>query len=289
MALSLRQLRRRIRSVEGTKKMTHAMEMVAATKLRRFQSALVQSDRYIHDVTRILSTLVREKPLAHPLLEKRPEIHSSLVFLMTSDTGLCGSYNINVLDTLDQFMEESGDPKTISFVALGRSGAGFLRRKGLGVTHEMTIPRPQDIDHTIKEMAQIAVRHFAEREVDQVFLVYTRVVSLASLKPRVEKLFPISGEHALEEKTSTVDYLLEPTLDQVLEVILPEYVEAKTGQCVRHALVAEQASRMMAMRQATDNAKEMIDSLTLLRNKMRQASITKELIEVASGSAAQKR
>ena len=282
MALSLRQLRRRIRSVEGTKKMTHAMEMVAATKLRRLQSALVQSDRYIHDVTRILSTLVREKPLAHPLLEKRPEIHSSLVFLMTSDTGLCGSYNINVLDTLDQFMEESGD-------ALGRSGARFLRRKGLGVTHEMTIPRPQDIDHTIKEMAQIAVRHFAEREVDQVFLVYTRVVSLASLKPRVEKLFPISGEHALEEKTSTVDYLLEPTLDQVLEVILPEYVEAKTGQCVRHALVAEQASRMMAMRQATDNAKEMIDSLTLLRNKMRQASITKELIEVASGSAAQKR
>ena len=321
MSTSLRQVRRRIKSVEETKKMTHAMEMVAAAKLKRLQDLLARSDRYVAELARILQTLVREKSLAHPLLARRAEVKSVLVFLITSDTGLCGSYNSNVTECANQFLspllssppfagggKRRRDDLSIQFVSLGRNGAVYLKRKGQTILKELPIPRPQHVDGTIEEMTKIATESFIHQVADEVDFVYTQVRSLASLKPMVGRLFPIEVDRLEEHHApylsssprhdswrgedrrgdAPVDYILEPDLAQVLEIILPQYVKLTIAQFVKHSLVAEQASRMMAMRQATDNAKKMIDSLTLLRNKVRQATITKELIEVVSGSRAQK-
>lgn len=291
MILSLRHIRRRIRSVENTKKMTHAMELVAAAKLKRLQESLKQSDRYIGELKRILGTLVREIPLAHPLLENRTETKSILVFLIASDTGLCGSYNTNILSEADRFLKIEGFDETVHFAAIGRHGAAYLARAKQPVSKALGIPKPDGIDRTIYEIAQIATDEFIKGEADRVIFIYTHVVSLSTLRPACAQLFPIVSHEnqtpapgrAVERQ---VDYLVEPALDQVLEIMLPEFIEAEVGQFLKHSLVAEQVSRMLAMRQATDNAKEMIDSLTLLRNKARQAAITKELLEVVSGSRA---
>lgn len=295
----LRQIRRRIKSVENTKKMTRAMEMVAAAKLKKLQEMLKQSDRYIAELKRILETLVREKPLAHPLLERRAEVKQVAVFLIASDTGLCGSYNTSVLECANQFLGAETVNAAARFVAIGKHAANYLKRTRRPITKDLGIPRPQEVDEAIHNLAQIATDQFKNGESDRIVFIYTKVASLGSLRPTVAQLFPIvSDKTGTAEENDThvagarrgtplqIDYLIEPSLDDILELMLPEFIEAQVGQFMRHSLVAEQASRMLAMRQATDNAQEMIDSLTLLRNKARQAAITKELIEVVSGSRA---
>ncbi|OGW86440.1 MAG: ATP synthase F1 subunit gamma [Omnitrophica bacterium RIFCSPHIGHO2_02_FULL_46_11] len=285
--LSLRQIRQRIKSVGNTKKMTHAMEMVAAAKLKKLQDLLRQSDRYIAELRRILETLVREKPLAHPLLEKRTEIKNTLAFLITSDTGLCGSYNLNVWEQADRLIKAENLNRALHFVAIGRHGAAYLKRAKQTISKELPVPRPHEIDETIRLISQIATDEFTHHKADEVIFIYTKVMSLGSLKPASASLFPIvSLEKEMAAIETPTDYLLEPSLEEIIALLLPEFIEAEMNQFVKHSLVAEQASRMMAMRQATDSAKDMIDSLTLLRNKARQASITKELLEVVSGSRA---
>ncbi|MBI4358186.1 MAG: ATP synthase F1 subunit gamma [Candidatus Omnitrophica bacterium] len=293
MALSLRHIRRRIKSVENTKKMTRAMEMVAAAKLRKLQELLRQSDRYISELKRILETLVKEKPLAHPLLEKRligadSKPAPTLVFVIASDTGLCGSYNTNILERMSRYLGSEPSVSRCYFVAIGRHSATYLRRTKQSIAQEFGVPRPNEIDETIRKIAQIATERFRTGEADQVIFIYTKVASLGSLKPTVEQLFPIATTTVpgTAAGSNVIDYIIEPSLDQTLDFILPEFIDAQVGQFVKHSLVAEQVSRMMAMRQATDSAREMIESLTLLRNKARQAAITKELIEVVSGSRA---
>ncbi len=308
MILSLRQIRRRIKSVENTKKMTRAMEMVAAAKLKKLQDLLKQSDFYIAELKRILGTLVKEKPLAHPLLEKREETHKVLAFVIASDTGLCGSYNTNIFDETSRFISSTphlpppkmgggmeGD-ETLTFISTGKQATNFLKRVKQTTIQEFMVPRPQEIDSSIQKLTELATQAFLSKAADRVVFIYTHVVSLASLKTRVTQLFPFSSTPELpadisKEKNNEggiVDYIVEPSLTEVLEKLIPEYIEAETGQFLKHSLVAEQVSRMMAMRQATDSAKDMIESLTLMRNKARQASITKELIEVVSGSRALK-
>src|SRR3989338_8707025 len=256
--LSLRQIRRRIKSVENTKKMTRAMEMVAAAKLKKLQDLLKQSDRYIGELRRILGTLVREKPLAHPLLEKRVEPKSTLAFLITSDTGLCGSYNTNILERASQLIRTEAGKTQIFFVSVGKNGAAYLRRTKQTIFQELTIPKPSEIEETICKVTQIAKDEFVGGQDDRVIFIYTKAASLGSLKPGMEQLFPFdSGNEQEVKEGKIVDYLIEPSLDQVLDIMLPEFIEAKVGQFVKHSLVSEQASRMMAMRQATDNAKEM--------------------------------
>lgn len=285
MALSLRQIRRRIKSVENTKKITRAMEMVAAAKLKRLQGLLAESDRYGEELRRILTNLLKDRTVTHPLLQKREEEKRILAFLITSDTGLCGSYNTNMIARTMQFIEDVGKQKSVSFVAIGKNGAAFLKRINQTIAKEILIPRPQQIDEMITQITQIATDAFIKNETDEVLFLYTRVQTLSILKPESLRLLPLAKTEA-EETRAALDYLIEPDIDRVLSRLLPEFIESNIGKCVKHSLVSEQASRMMAMRQATDNAEEMIDSLTLARNKARQASITKELIEVVSGSRA---
>ncbi len=286
MILSLRQIRRRIKSVENTKKITHAMEMVAAAKLKKLQDLLKQSDHYIAELKRILATLVREKSLAHPLLEKRDEIKSTLVFLIASETGLCGSYNTNVLEQANRFLKTEGTAQSVRFVAIGKYAANHLKRSKSTIVKAFSIPKPQEIDNLIQEVTEMATSAFTNREADRVVFIYTKVATLSSLKPTQEQLFPLTSTEADSQEKKQVDYIIEPDLNSILDFMLPEFIAAEIAQFVKHSMVAEQASRMMAMRQATDSAKDMIDSLTLLRNKARQANITKELLEIVSGSRA---
>lgn len=303
---SLRTIRRRIKSVENTRKMTRAMEMVAAAKLKKLQDLLRQSDRYIGELKRILGTLVQEKPLAHPLLENRllqkeegikTKKSPALVFLITSDTGLCGSYNTNLMERTSEFLKTESKERELHFTAIGRNGAAYLKRKGLTVHEVLAVPKPQEIDSVIEYITQTVLEEFKSRKADEVFFIYTKVRSLASLRPETERLFPFSHQpnrgQVLGDKKEPapylnleIDYILDPDLNQILEFMLPEFIQAEIGQFIKNSLVAEQASRMTAMHQATENAKEMIESLTLMRNKARQASITKELLEVVSGSRA---
>ena len=319
MILSLRQIRRRIRSVGNTKKITHAMEMVAAAKLKRLQELLGHSEHYVSELGRILTALVQnEAALSHPMLERREETKSILVFLVTSDTGLCGSYNANIIAQTQQFLADQPREQSIQFVAIGRNGVAYLKRFRKNILKELSVPKPQQIEETISEIAKLVENQFSSRKTDKVVFIYTKAESLGTLRPTATNLLPIvpitfsplTGENRsggesfkapphpnLPPPTARlakggpqggkeIEYLLEPSPDSILETLLPEFIEAKIGQMVKHALVSEQASRMLAMRQATDNAEEMIDSLTLMRNKARQASITKELIEVISGSRA---
>ena len=290
---SFRQIRRRIKSVENTKKMTHAMEMVAAAKLKKLQDLLKQSDIYIGELRRILGALVQEKPLAHPLLEKRAETKNTLTFLIASDTGLCGSYNTNLMERANRFRSATTEP--IHFISVGKQAFNFLKRNRLKAVKEFNVPRPQEIDKATQEITNLAIAEFQRGTADRVVFIYTKVFSLGSLRPTAEQLFPFATAPSSSPHPNlppqrgegiTVDYIIEPSLEDILNVIIPEFIQAQVGQFVKHSLVAEQVSRMMAMRQATDNAKEMIESLTLARNKARQALITKELIEVVSGSRA---
>jgi len=268
--------------------MTHAMEMVAAAKLKRLQNLLQDSDRYANELRRMVRHLLHNRPVAHPLLAPNEEPKRTLVFLISSDTGLCGPYNTNILARTAEWTQETFG-KTSSFVAIGRHGAAYLRRSGQTILNQLAIPRPQQMDDTIRALSQIATDQFAEKKVDEVLFLYTKVESLSVLRPSIGKLLPIAArEGGLQTAQREVDYLVEPSLQEVLELLLPELIEAEIGSYLKHSLASEQASRMIAMRQATDNAEEMIDSLTLARNKARQASITKELIEVVSGSRAMK-
>ncbi len=284
MAQTLRQIRRRIKSVENTKKITKAMEMVAASKLKKYQNLLGQTRIYAAELDRILKRVITAtKSFQHPFFEVR-EGTKNLVFLVTSDSGLCGSYNYNLFQATERFVASQKTEKT--FFTIGKQGNAYLKRKRFNIIDEVTIPRPQEIAGVVGNIIERAKKAFLEHEADRVFLIYTDFISMSSYKPKVEQLLPLEGIGSNQENISPSEYIFEPSAEGILNELIPHFLELKVEQAVKGALVSEQISRMIAMRQATDNAVEMVDSLTLQRNKARQATITKELIEIVSGSKA---
>ena len=284
MPQSLRQIKRRIRSVENTKKITKAMEMIAASKLKKYQDLLGQTRNYAAHLERMLRSLISETTaVKHPFFEKR-DPREILIFLIASDSGLCGSYNYNLFQTTEDFLKELR--LNSSFFPIGKQGSGFLKRKQFTIIGEISVPKPQDIASAVQTIIETSKRAFLEKKADEVYLIYTDYVSMANYKPRAEKLLPLEKIARSDESAAAIEYILEPSREQILETMIPHHLEIKVEQAVKGALVSEQVARMMAMRQATDNATEMIDTLTLQRNKARQAAITKELIEVVSGSKA---
>ncbi|PIQ85515.1 MAG: ATP synthase F1 subunit gamma [Candidatus Omnitrophica bacterium CG11_big_fil_rev_8_21_14_0_20_45_26] len=287
MIQSLRQIKRRIKSVENTRKITKAMEMVSAAKLRRYQALLGQARAYAVELERILKNLITSAPsFQHPLFEKR-EVKRVAGILISSDSGLCGSYNYNLFKVAAQFIQNHSE--TQSYFSLGRRGARFLKRSDVTVTDTEGIPKPQDMAPVMEKIINHAKQAFLGQTADEVYLIYTRFESMTSFAPVAEKLLPLEGIQIDPAIQNTADYILEPSPARILEEIIPHLLALKVEQAVKGALVSEQVSRMMAMRQATDNAKQMIDSLTLERNKARQATITKELIEIVSGFQAQQK
>ncbi len=281
---SKQDLRRRIRSVRSTEQLTKAMKMVAAAKLRRAQARVLQARPYASALDAVLSSLAtRVAAHRHPLLLQRPE-HSVTLMIVTADKGLCGSFNANVLREAIALLQ--GDRwETVELVLAGRRGIDFFRRRSYPTL--ATYPELMNVmtQEAVSRVARALASRFARRKTDAIYLLYNHYRSIIKQEVRLERLLPIERASA-KEATPPPPCIFEPSAQALLAQILPRHVQFQLMRALLDSLAAEQASRMTAMDAASKNAAEMIGRLTLTYNRVRQASITKELIEIVSGAQA---
>ncbi len=286
---SLIDLRRRIRAVKNTQQITKAMKMVAASKLRRSQERIMNARPYASQMHRVLSSVAsRVDPSIHPLLtvrEPRPDART-LVIVVTGDKGLCGSFNTNAIKAGATFIVESSQPCTLGLV--GRKGRDFFGRRGFDVLFEQ-IGLFQKLRYDdARAIAQTAIEAFISGKVDRVVLVYNEFRSVMSQRVVVDQLLPIArGDVDMTAADGAqIDYLYEPSPQDIFNQLLPRYIEVQVYRALLESNAAFFAAQMTAMDTATKNSAEMIGNLTLYMNKVRQAAITREIIEVVSGAEA---
>jgi len=281
---TLRQIRRRIRTVENTAKITKAMELVAASKMRRAQNNALAGRPYAEKVRSVLIDLAETLPsldaeTLHPLLQRR-EPKAMDIILITPDRGLCGGLPSALNRHAASFTVERGLPARI--ISIGRKGRDFFRRAGTPIVAEVVGLADYPTYEEVLPVAQVAIQDYIAGLCDEVYLIYALFVNTMVQRPEVLKLLPV--EPPVRSGTPPVDYIYEPSREAVLAELLPRYVERQVYGAVLEAKASEQSARMVAMRSATDNAKEMIHDLTLMYNKVRQESITKELLELVGGA-----
>jgi F-type H+-transporting ATPase subunit gamma len=291
---SLIDMRRRIRAVKSTQQITKAMKMVAASKLRRAQERVIAARPYALEARRVLSSLAtRVDPSAHPLLARRSGATSgpTLLIVVTADRGLCGSFNTNVIKAVGAFLREQPD-RAVSFGLVGRKGRDQLVRRGFAVRFEhVNLPKVLHFAEA-EVIARPAVSDFIEGRVDSVSLVYNEFKSVMHQRVVIEPVLPFAPVHAWAASPpdpasgSVTDYLYEPSPERILSVLLEELVRAQVFRALLESNAAFFAAQMMAMDSATRNSADMIEGLTLSMNKIRQAAITREIIEVVSGAQA---
>lgn len=283
---STRDLRRRIRSVKGTQQITKAMKMVAAAKLRRAQAAVTQARPYADTLAEVLGHVAARTEHGHALLERR-DGHRAWLLVISSDKGLCGSFNANLLRHAERELGAQRWPE-IELLTVGRKASDYFRRRAWRVVHAERETMSKLSAEDGPRLAAMAIQAFTSGQVDEVWMLYNRFVSLIRHEITLEQLLPIvpPPESAANATGGAVDYLYEPDAAGLLEVLLPAHVEAQLQRALYDSAAAEQAARMTSMGAATKNAGEMIDNLTLLYNRTRQAAITKELIEIVSGAQA---
>jgi len=281
---NLRDIRTRIRSIKNTQQLTYTMKLVSATKLRRAQEQILAARPYAKRMLQVLNSLAtRANPESHALLTRREEKKAELV-VITADRGLCGGFNANILKaTLGEIRRREG--ADLAVTAVGKKARDFFRRRGVTMRREMVdVFRKVSYTHAA-DLAQDLIRRYVSGERDAIYLVYNEFKSAIQQRITVEKLLPI--EKLPEEgKLLPVDYLYEPSQEEIFEQLLPKHVEVQVFRALLESAAAEHGARMSAMDSATRNAAELIDSLTLNMNKVRQAGITKEILEVVSGAAA---
>ncbi len=274
-------IRRRIRSVKNTQQITKAMKMVSASKLRRAQEAMFAARPYARKMVEVLGSMVsRASDELHPLLETRDGGRIALV-VITADKGLCGGFNANIIRAAAQFLRERAG-KDVELALLGRKGRDYFKRREFRVRTEITGFQPLRYA-AAQKMAQGVMTAFTSREVDEVHLVYNEFKSVIQQRIVVEQLLPLKPT-PIDPKEPCVDYVYEPDPNGIFSGVLPKYVEVRVWQALLESVAAEHGARMAAMDAATKNANEAIDRLTLYMNKVRQAAITKEIIEVVSGA-----
>jgi len=281
---SLKALRKRIATVRSTQQITRAMKMVAAAKLRRAQEAAERARPYAAKLTEMFAAVAAGvEPEAHPLLARRPEQRIDLLVL-TSDRGLCGGYNANLLRFAAGFVRQHGGAET-AVVVVGRKGLEYYRRRSARVVAHRQGILTTAPTAMAAELAGEVTRRFVAEETDAVYLVYTRFRSALSQLPSVAPVLPVA---APSTDAPVADYIFEPKRPELLARLLPRYIEVLVTQALLEAIASEHGARMAAMENATRNAGEMIDRLTLSMNRARQATITKELMEIVSGAEALK-
>ena len=282
-----KEIRTKIKSVQNTRKITKAMEMVAASKMRRAQERMRQARPYAEKVRAIAAHLSHANPeYRHPFLVNRDTVSRVGMILVTTDKGLCGGLNTNALRLAPaRYKDYEAEGEAIDVCAIGGKGLGFMQRLGANVVSSAVQlgDRPQ-IDRLIGAV-KVMLDAYSSGKIDRVVLVYTRFINTMKQEPMVEQLLPLSGER-LGVPEGTWDYIYEPDPKPVLDQVLSRYIEALVYQAVAENMASEQSARMVAMKSASDNAGDVIDELTLVYNKSRQAAITKELSEIVSGAAA---
>jgi F-type H+-transporting ATPase subunit gamma len=297
---TLLDFRRRIRSVKNTQQITRAMKFVAAARLRRAQEAALAARPYAVELARVLrSTMARIESPEHPLLAKRPE-NNILVIVLTGERGLAGAFNSNVLRKAHEFFR-SHQGKKITTIPVGKKGRDSLRRAGFTFAAEYVNVLARVDFRTAREIANLVADLYVKEEIDSVYIIFSEFKSVMVPTLAVEKLLPVEaireddadkgGERDQENKKpgaaseTPIDYIYEQPEEQILAKLLPRYVETQILRAMLESSAAEHAARMTAMEAATNNANDVIEALTLHMNKVRQAAITKEIIEIVSGAS----
>ncbi len=290
MALQTRAIKRRIKSVRNTRKITKAMELIAASKMRKAAAAVLGPRPYVQLAQQTVQALAQRLDVSHhPLLRRAEEGRRVLLVLFTSDRGLAGGYNANVIRAALAHAAKQPSGVTVEAIAVGRRGGEALHRAGIKV---MALHTEMSDNPTFAEtlpIGQLLVEEFSRGGYDRVVLAYTNYVSAVTQTPLVEELLPFAqpaASAAGDRAALGTEPLFEPSMGGVLDRLLPHIVEASVYQAILEAAASEHASRMMAMRSASDAAIDMIDSLTLSFNQARQAGITQEIAEISGGKAA---
>jgi F-type H+-transporting ATPase subunit gamma len=279
---SLLDIRRRIRSVKNTQQLTKAMKTVSAAKLRRAQERVVSARPYANQLRHVLAGLAsRVENIEHPLLEVRPE-NRVLLLIVTADRGLCGGFNSNLTKAAQNFLRQHEDADVQLYTA-GRKGRDFFRRRNANIVGEYTNFFSRLDVANAKDIAQQLIQKYSKADIDAVYIMYNEFKSAIQQRIVAERLLPL-GSAELRGTPSGVDYIFE---QEILNRLLPRYVEIEVYRALLESAAAEHGARMAAMDTATRNAGEMIESLTLNMNRVRQAAITREIIEVVSGAGAQ--
>jgi F-type H+-transporting ATPase subunit gamma len=291
---SLIDIRRRVRAVKSTQQITKAMKMVSSSKLRRAQERILKSRPYAQQMLRVFNNLAaRTDEHLHPLLQDRPG-GRTLLIVITADRGLAGSFNANVIKGAAEFISQRPrDPgQEIALALVGRKGRDFFMRRGFDVRYE-EVGLFQNVKWThAQAIANTAIKEFLGGDVNSVYLVYNEFRSIMTQRVAIERLLPIANLEGTENADGTkfgdadnaIDYLFEPTPEELLGAFLPFHVAVQVNRALLESSAAEHAARMTAMDSATRNAREMVDRLTLYMNKVRQAAITREIIEIVAGA-----
>jgi F-type H+-transporting ATPase subunit gamma len=284
---SLIDLRRRIRAVKSTQQITKAMKMIAASRLRRAQERVVSARPFAQRMLKVLNGLVsRVEQDTHPLLRvTAPAGSRPLLIVISADRGLCGSFNSNIIKAAGQFIVKEGQQHEIALGLIGRKGRDFFRRRGFDVRYEATGIFQRLSFADAAALADAAIEEFTSGRASSVYLVYNEFKSVMSQRIVVERLLPIPRLEG-EDAGPTTEYLYEPSPVEIFKDLLPRHVQVQVYRALLESNAAFFAAQMTAMDAATRNSAEMLENLTLYMNKVRQAAITREIIEVVSGAAA---
>ncbi len=294
---STREIRRRIRSVKNISQVTRAMQMVAASKMRRAQEQVLATRPYTEKAWQILSHLAAQRGVdetVHPLLQVREEIRTIGLLFITADKGLCGSYNHNMIQAASRFIDEL--PYPVELITIGKRGRDAMWRMQRNIIAEFSDLPPQPRLLDVTPVAHLAIDGFAAERYDAVYLAHTDFINTLSQRPAIWQLLPIRpldlGVSAVSEHRgeaapeSTVEYIYEPDPRTILDTVLPRFTELQVYQALLESLASEHSARMVAMRSATENAEELLDDLTLTYNRARQEAITEEMLDIAGGAEA---
>jgi len=286
---TLKAIRKRISSVRNTQQITKAMKMVSAAKLRRAQEAAVAARPYAEKMTELLKNVAARVAIeAHPLLQTREEKKIDLV-LFTSDRGLCGGYNANLIRAAEAFIRRHAPDKEVELTLVGRKGADHFRRRRAPIADRYLNVLTTAPDELAAAIGQKLISRFINRETDAVYILYSHFRSALSQVPTLEKLLPVSLSATDDaDPQQLTEYLYEPSIEQLLASLLPRITDVAVQRALLEATASEHGARMTAMDSATSNASKMIGSLTLQMNRARQASITRELMEIVGTAEALK-
>lgn len=278
-----REIRRRIRTVQNAAKVTKAMELVAASKMRRAQQRALAGRPYAERLTWVLADLAETMPqmdpdTLHPLLQRR-DVQKACIVLMTPNRGLCGGLPANLNRRATSLTLDLKVP--VSMIAVGKKGRDFFRRSDMDIRATFTELGDYPEYNDIIPIARVVIDDYLANEYDKVLLVYPYFVNTMTQEPRVHQLLPVQPPE--EQEITAVDYIYEPNREELLADLLPRYIEMEIYEAILETIASEQSARMVAMRNATDAAEEMLEELTLARNKARQEQITKELLDIVGG------
>jgi F-type H+-transporting ATPase subunit gamma len=288
---SLRDIRKRIGAVKNTQQITKAMKMVAAAKFRKAQESVLQARPFSRELRNTLGRLanIHEEVKAHPLIERREEVVREDLFVLTSDRGLCGSFNSNVLRAVEHHLLDHQDRKDdLHLSTIGEKGFRYFKKQKATIRQNVEDLLNKPVYSRAVDLAEDLAERYTNREVDRVTLVFNEFRSAVQQKVRFRTLLPLETPEAASDQRDFIDYIYEPDKAQLLDLIVRRYLANQLFMVILESVASEHGARMTAMEAATENAGEMIQQLTMDYNKARQASITKELMEIVGGAEALK-